>query len=82
VYDPSVFNALKNTLLLFLSQKDDIFAIVACTLRNKDTLVGLFEVLGTNVKIEEEKLPTNNYFVYNNEFPVIIYKMSYNKITM
>jgi hypothetical protein len=82
VYDPSVFDALKKTLLLFLSRKEDIFAIVACTLRNKDTLIGLFEVLGTKVKVEQEKLPTNNYFVYNNEFPVIIYKMSYNKMAL
>jgi protein-lysine N-methyltransferase EEF2KMT len=80
VYDPSVFSALKKTLLHFLALKEEMFAIMACTLRNKDTLVELFEVLGANVKIEEEKIPTDKYFVYNNEFPVIIYKLSYNKM--
>lgn len=82
MYDPSVFNALKKTLLYFLTQKDDMFAVMACTLRNKDTLVDFFEVLGTNVKIEEEKLPSEKYFVYSNEFPVIIYKLRYNKVAL
>jgi len=75
-----VFEALSKTLLHLLSKQDKAKAIMACTLRNKETLAGLFQTLGENVQVEQEKCPSKQYFVYANEFPVLIYKLSLLKV--
>jgi hypothetical protein len=75
VYDPCVFGGLRKTLLHFMSRDKTVEAIFACTLRNKETLEKFLETLGDEFTKSEEVVPQKQYFVYENEFPVKIYRL-------
>lgn len=47
VYDSAIFEPLSKALVYFLSRNLESYAVLACTERNKDTLGGFLQVLGT-----------------------------------
>ncbi|XP_065347850.1 protein-lysine N-methyltransferase EEF2KMT isoform X1 [Cloeon dipterum] len=76
VYDPSAFKDLSNTLLNLLARTKGVEVILACTLRNEDTLNGLFATLGDQVSVNEEQPPGKDFFVYEHQFPVLFYRLT------
>ncbi|XP_067013118.2 protein-lysine N-methyltransferase EEF2KMT [Anabrus simplex] len=75
VYDSTIFSPLCEALCHLL-QTDECVAILACTVRNKETLDQFLELLKNHhLLVTEEEVAEPSVFIYPQDTPVKIYRI-------
>nr|CAD7423060.1 unnamed protein product [Timema monikensis] len=78
VYDASIFDPLCNAFCHFIFQgKHGCTVVLACTVRNKDTLEQFLSLLDSRgLQVKEEEFETTKMFLYEADTPISIYSIT------
>ncbi|PSN43170.1 Protein-lysine N-methyltransferase EEF2KMT [Blattella germanica] len=77
VFDASAFEALVMAFCYFLKRKHSCSVLLACTVRNEDTLDSFMKLLSSaGLKIHEEQLLPSKYILYSTIVPIRLYKIT------